>query len=174
MDLIYLNSCKIIQISISFCVVLAYCIIFARHLFVPKNFKFIAIILSRYPFIILSYYCLILLLAFFFFLAALGLRCCARAFSGCASGGYSSLRCAGFSLRWLLLLQSTGSRRAGSVVVAHAPRHVGSSRTRDQSRVPCIGRQILNHCATREVLVILLMCAGYVLMSPFSFLIFII
>ena len=27
-----------------------------------------------------------------------------------ASGGYSSLRCAGFSLQWLLLLQSTGSR----------------------------------------------------------------
>ena len=30
-----------------------------------------------------------------------------------ASGGYSSLRCAGFSLRWLLLLWSMGSRRAG-------------------------------------------------------------
>ena len=30
-----------------------------------------------------------------------------------ASGGYSSLRCAGFSLQWLLLLRSTGSRRAG-------------------------------------------------------------
>ena len=30
-----------------------------------------------------------------------------------ASGGYSSLRCAGFSLWWLLLLQSTGSRRTG-------------------------------------------------------------
>ena len=29
------------------------------------------------------------------------------------SGGYSSLWCAGFSLRWLLLLWSTGSRRAG-------------------------------------------------------------
>ena len=29
------------------------------------------------------------------------------------SGGYSSLWCAGFSLRWLLLLRSTGSRRAG-------------------------------------------------------------
>ena len=29
------------------------------------------------------------------------------------SRGYSSLRCAGFSLRWLLLLRSTGSRRAG-------------------------------------------------------------
>ena len=26
------------------------------------------------------------------------------------SGGYSSLQCAGFSLRWLLLLQNTGSR----------------------------------------------------------------
>ena len=30
-----------------------------------------------------------------------------------ASGGCSSLRYAGFSLRWPLLLQSTGSRRAG-------------------------------------------------------------
>ena len=30
-----------------------------------------------------------------------------------ASGAYSSLRCAGFSLRWLLLLRSTGSRLAG-------------------------------------------------------------
>ena len=28
------------------------------------------------------------------------------------SRGYSLLRCAGFSLRWLLLLQSIGSRRA--------------------------------------------------------------
>ena len=30
-----------------------------------------------------------------------------------ASGGYSSLRCMDFSLQWLLLLQSTGSRRVG-------------------------------------------------------------
>ena len=29
-----------------------------------------------------------------------------------ASGGHSLLWCAGFSLRWLLLLQSTGSRHA--------------------------------------------------------------
>ena len=29
------------------------------------------------------------------------------------SGGYSSLWCTGFSLRWLLLLQSTGSRPVG-------------------------------------------------------------
>ena len=31
-----------------------------------------------------------------------------------------------------------------------APRHVGSSQTRARTRVPCIGRQTLNHCATRE------------------------
>ena len=36
-----------------------------------------------------------------------------------ATEGYSLLRCAGFSLQWLLLLRSTGSRRWASVVVAH-------------------------------------------------------
>ena len=41
------------------------------------------------------------------FVAARGLSLVA------ASGGYSSLRCAGFSSRWLVLLQSTGSRHAG-------------------------------------------------------------
>ena len=89
------------------------------------------------------------------------------------SGGYSSLWCAGFSLRWLVLLRSMGSRHAGfgscgtqaqqlwlagSRVQAQqlwctglvAPWHVGSSWTRARTRVPCIGRRILNHCATRE------------------------
>ena len=55
------------------------------------------------------------------FIAARGLSLVA------SSGGYSSLRCTGFSLRWLLLLWSTGSRRTGfsscgtraSEVVAH-------------------------------------------------------
>ena len=41
------------------------------------------------------------------FVAARGLSLVA------ASGGYSSLWCTGFSLRWLLLLWSTGSRRLG-------------------------------------------------------------
>ena len=46
----------------------------------------------------------------YLFLAVLDLR----AFSlVAASGGYSSLRCTGFLLRWLLLLLSTGSRPAG-------------------------------------------------------------
>ena len=87
----------------------------------------------------------------------------------------SSLPCAGFLLWWLLLLRSTGSRRvgfsscgtwaqqlwlAGSRAQSQqlwctglvAPRHVGSSWTRARTRAPCIGRRILNHCATREAL----------------------
>ena len=34
-----------------------------------------------------------------------------------------------------------------------APRHVGSSQTRARTRVPCVGRRIINHCATKEALV---------------------
>ena len=70
------------------------------------------------------------------------------------SRGYSSLQCAGFSLWWLLLLRSMGSRRAGSVVVAHGlscSTACGIFLDQGSTRVPCIGRQILNHCATREV-----------------------
>ena len=42
------------------------------------------------------------------------------------SGGYSSLRCTGFSLWWLLLLQSMGSRPMGSAVVARGLSSCGS------------------------------------------------
>ena len=38
-----------------------------------------------------------------------------------ASGGHSSSWCVGLSLSRPLLLRSTGSRRAGSVIVAHGP-----------------------------------------------------
>ena len=85
-----------------------------------------------------------------------------------ASGGNSLLRCVGFSLQWLLLVRSRGSRHARSVVVARglwrtgsvAVAHglscgildVGSSWPRARTHVPCIGRWIFNHCATREVL----------------------
>ena len=114
--------------------------------------------------------------------------------------GATLLLCTGFSLWWLLLLRSTGTRcvgfsswstqaqqlqhagrrvcrlqqlrRAGSRVCrlqqlwladsgvwAHQlwrmglvdPRHVGSSRIRDRTHVPCIGRRILNQWTTREV-----------------------
>ena len=64
----------------------------------------------------------------------LGLCCCAQLCLVAASGGYSLLRCAGFSLRGLLLLWSLGSRRTGfsscgtraSVVVARGLSSCGS------------------------------------------------
>ena len=108
---------------------------------------------------------LFILLFYFIFFGCIGLHCCAWAFLW--------LWRAGFSLLWFLLLRSMGSRHVGfrscgtwaqqlwvtgSRAQAQqlwrtglpAPRHVGSSRTRARTHVPCIGRQILNHCATRE------------------------
>ena len=55
-----------------------------------------------------------------------------------ASGGHSSSRCAGLSLSRRLLLRSTGSRRAGSVVVAHRPTcSVACGIFPDQGSNPC-------------------------------------
>ena len=55
-----------------------------------------------------------------------------------ASGGHSSSRCAGLSLSWPLLLRSTGSRRAGSAVVAHGPsRSAACGILPDQGSNPC-------------------------------------
>ena len=55
----------------------------------------------------LNIYLFIYLWLHWVFVAAHGLSLVA------ASGGYSLLQCMGFSLWWLLLLQSTGSRHAG-------------------------------------------------------------
>ena len=55
-----------------------------------------------------------------------------------ASGGHSSLRCAGLSLSRPLFLRSTGSRRAGSVVAAHGPScSVACGIFPDQGSNPC-------------------------------------
>ena len=55
-----------------------------------------------------------------------------------ASGGHSSSWCAGLSLSWPLLLRSTGSRRAGSVVVAHGSScSVACGIFPDQGSNPC-------------------------------------
>ena len=80
-----------------------------------------------------------------------------------ASRGYSLLRCEGFSLQGLLLLQSMGSRHAGfSSCDSRAPERRLSScgalawllrgmwDLPGPGLEPFIGRQILNHCATRE------------------------
>ena len=52
-------------------------------------------------------FCFVLLAVFWVFVAACGLSLVGP------SGVYSSLQCVGFSLRWLLLLQSMGSRCVG-------------------------------------------------------------
>ena len=91
---------------------------------------------------------------FYLFMAVLGLRFCARAFSSCGKRGplfiaarrpltIAASLVAGHRLQ-TRRLSSCGSR------ARFAPRHVGSSQTRARTQVPCIGRQILNHCATRE------------------------
>ena len=55
-----------------------------------------------------------------------------------ASGGHSSSRCAGLSLLRPLLLRSTSSRRAGSVVVAHGPScSAACGISPDQGSNPC-------------------------------------
>ena len=78
-----------------------------------KHFHLESALMSK----ILVYYDFLNFINFYFwlhwvFVAARGLSLVAT------SEDFSSLQCAGFSLRWLLLLRSTGSRRAGSVVVA--------------------------------------------------------
>ena len=50
--------------------------------------------------------------------------------------------------------------------------HVGSSQTRARTRVPCIGRWTLNHCATREALKLHLIVRQCESFSSFPFFIF--
>ena len=108
---------------------------------------------------------------YFFFFFALGLRCCAWAFSSCGERGLlfvavhrlligvaslvaeHRLQAPGLQQLWHMgsRVQDQQLWRTGLV----APQHVGSSRTRAQTRVPCIGRQIPNHCPTREALELL-------------------
>ena len=111
---------------------------------------------------------------FFFFGCTGSFLLCVWAFSSHASRVYSSWQCDSFSLWWLLLLPSTGSEASwlqqlwhvGSVAAVQGSRgqaqlwrislvvrqHMESSQTRDQTRVPCTGRRILNHWTTREIL----------------------
>ena len=101
---------------------------------------------------------------FFFnylFLAVWGLPCCTWAFSSCGERGLllvamrglliavaSPVAENGLQAHRLQLLWHTGSALWSTG--PGAPRHVGSSQTRAQTRVPCPGRRALNHRATRE------------------------
>ena len=85
----------------------------------------------------------------------LGLRFCARAFSSCGKQGSLFIVVHGpFTVAASLVaghrlqtrrLSSCGSRASCSAACGTFP---------DQGCVPCIGRQILNHCATREALLV--------------------
>ena len=71
------------------------------------------------------------------------------------SRGYSMLQCTGFYCRGVsCAVQALGTQ--ASVAVAHgllvALPHVDSSQTRDWTRGPCAGRQILQHWTTGEAL----------------------
>ena len=58
----------------------------------------------------LSFFFLINFIFIYFWLCWVFVAACGLSLVA-ASGGYSSMRCTGFSLRWLLLLRNTGSRR---------------------------------------------------------------
>ena len=61
-----------------------------------------------------------------------------------------------FSLQWLILLPSMDFKEGGFQVLwctgLVALRHEGSSWIKDWTHIPCTGRGILNHWATREVM----------------------
>ena len=90
-------------------------------------------------------------------MAVLGLRFCARAFSSCGKWGPLFIAVRGpLTIEASLVaehrlqtrrLSSCGSRAQLLRGMWDPP---GSSQTRDRTHVPCIGRQMLNHCATRE------------------------
>ena len=90
----------------------------------------------------------------------MGLRCSARAFSSCGKPGLLFIvvhrllielasHCSGFSCCGAQVLGAQAQQLWCPGFVT--PRHVGSFRTRSWTLVPCIGRRILNHWATREV-----------------------
>ena len=87
-------------------------------------------------------------------MAVLGLRFCARAFSSCGKRGplFITVRGSLTVVASLVAEHRLQTCRLSNLWLTGpaAPRQVGSSQTRARICVPCIGRQIPNHCATRE------------------------
>ena len=129
--------------------------------------------LSHPKYFILFYY-FFKIYFIYLFLAALGLCCCVRAFSSCGERGLLFVAVRGLLIAGSSLVAEHGLQVCRlSLVVAHGLQqlwlagsraqaqqlwctglvalwHVGSSRTRAQTIVPCIGRWILNQCTMRE------------------------
>ena len=117
-----------------------------------------------------------LLILFVLFLAALGLCCYAQSFPSCGERGLLFIAVCGLLIvvaspccgaralgAWASVVVASGLSSCGSRALERrlssccalglvALQHVGSSRTRARTCVPCIGRWILNNCATREAL----------------------
>ena len=129
------------------------------------------IILRYFDYYLLPCFFFLIILFIYLFLAVLGLHCCTSFSLVVASRGYSLVWCVGFSSQRLLLgtwaLGHLGFRSCsvwfsscGSKALEHrlnncgtglsCSAQVGSSWIRDLAHVPCIGRRILYHCATRE------------------------
>ena len=70
---------------------------------------------------VILFFFFLIYLFIYLFLAVLGLRFCARAFSSCGKLGPLFIAVRGPLTIVASLVGSTGSRRAGSVVVAHGP-----------------------------------------------------
>ena len=140
---------------------------------ISGSFLFLKIIFYiRFQMLFFFFFFFLLYYFIYLFLAVLGL-CCMQAFfqlrrAGAAlhCGAWAS-HCGGFSCgaRALvtealvvvaLRLSSCGLQAQQLWCTGFvAPKYVGSSRTRVRTRVPCIGRRILNHCATRKALSII-------------------
>ena len=92
----------------------------------------VSMFLSLPPFFFFLKYLFIYLWLCWVFVSVRGLSLVA------ASRGHSSSRCAGLSLPRSFLLRSTGSRRAGSVIVAHGPScSAARGNFPDQGSNPC-------------------------------------
>ena len=119
-----------------------------------KIFKFFYFfIFLFFLMLFLSAYILFMYVCMYVCMAVLGPRFRARALSSCGKRGPLFT-----AVRGPLTIAASRCRAQAPDAQAQqpwltgqaAPRHVGSSQTRARTRVPCTGRQTLNHCATRE------------------------
>ena len=99
---------------VSICLITFYHSLFFNHLCHYFRYAFTSSLLLKYPFFFNKF--IYLFIYFWLCWVFVSVR---RLSPVAASGGYSSSWCTGFTLPWLLLLWSTGSTHAGSVVVAH-------------------------------------------------------
>ena len=95
-------------------------------------------------------------------MALLGLCCCPQAFSSCCKQGQLS-SCGVWASRGVFFCCKAQALMPKLQWLWYtgllAMWHVESSWTRDRTHVPCIGRWLLNHWTTWEVLYIILTCS---------------